>query len=384
MHILIAPNAFKNSLTAPEVAKAIAEGLLEGGFTGSMECFPVGDGGDGTASLIVQRFGEYFIDVESHDPLGRKMKASVGLIDQGTTAVIEMADTSGLKLLKQEERDPMHATSFCSGELIRAALDQGVRKIILGVGGSATIDGGSGALQAMGVRFLDQSGNEILGLPENLTKLETIDICGIDQRIFGAEFIVLCDVDNFLLGEKGAASVFGPQKGASANQVFQLESGLERLRDVTFRQTGSDMNSLRHGGAAGGISAALNVFLNARLVQGIEYFLDMSGFDNNLEKTDILITGEGSIDAQTLEGKAPYGVARRAKKKNISVIGLSGSIPSTTNKELDCYFDVLLSINEPDEDFKTSILHTAENLRRTSCRLCRSLDSVLKNCNVNK
>jgi glycerate kinase len=319
------------------------------------------------------------MDVYASDPLGRKVNASVGFVDEGKTAVIEMADISGLKLLKQKELDPLHATSFGCGELIHAAINRGARKIILGIGGSATIDGGSGALQAMGVRFLDRSKNELSGLPETLIDLETIDISGIDKRIFDIEFIVLCDVNNFLLGEKGAASVFGPQKGASASEVVQLEKALTKLRDVSLIQTGSDMNKLRHGGAAGGISAGLNIYLNAKLVKGIEYFLDMTGFDEALENTDLLITGEGSIDQQTLEGKGPYGVAHRAKKKNIRVVGLAGSIPSTANAELDSYFDVLMSINQPDEDLETAILHTEANLRQTSFQLSKMISGGMLN-----
>ncbi len=379
MHILIAPNAFKNSLSAPDAAKAIYDGLLDSGLTCSMACFPVGDGGDGTASLIVQHLNGFFIDVQANDPLGRKINAPVGYVDKGKTAVIEMADISGLKLLKQKELDPLHATTFGSGELISTALHQGVRKIILGVGGSATTDGGCGALQAMGARFLDQSKNELKGLPESLNDLDTIDITGIDKRIFDTEFIILCDVNNFLLGEKGAASVFGPQKGASKQDVIQLENALTRLRDISFSQTGSDMNSLCHGGAAGGISAGLNVFLNARLVQGIEYFLDMTAFDKALEKTDVLITGEGCIDLQTLEGKGPYGVARRAKKKNITVIGLAGKIPLTGNAELDRYFDVLMTINQPHEDLETAMSHTGANLRQTSFELGKRISRGVLN-----
>jgi glycerate kinase len=373
MHILIAPNAFKNSLTAPDAAKAIREGLLDGGLNCTIECFPVGDGGDGTASLIVRHFNGFFIDVHANDPLGRKVKASIGFIDDGKTAVIEMADISGLKLLKKKELDPLHATSYGCGELIHTALNQGVRKIILCIGGSATIDGGCGALQAMGACFLDRSKNKLSGLPESLTKLETIDISAIDKRIFDTEFIILCDVDNFLLGEKGAAFVFGPQKGASAYEVIQLENALTRLRDVSLLQTGSDMNKLRHGGAAGGISAGLNIYLHAKLVKGIEYFLDMTGFDKALENADLLITGEGSIDLQTLEGKGPFGVARRAKKKNIRVIGLAGSVPLTANTELDRYFDVLMAINQLDEDLETAISHTEMNLRQTSFRLSKMI-----------
>jgi len=377
MQILIAPNAFKNSLTATDAAKAIRKGLLDGGFTGNIEIFPVGDGGDGTASLIIQHFDGFFMDVYAHDPLGRKVKASVGFLDENNTAVIEMADISGLKLLKQKELDPLHATSFGCGELILAALNHGARKIIMCIGGSATIDGGSGALQAMGARFLDRSNNELSGLPESLTALNSIDISGIDKRIFDTELIILCDVDNFMLGEKGAASVFGPQKGASKADIIKLENALTRLRDVTFLQTGSDMNKLRHGGAAGGISAGLNIYLNARLVQGIEYFLDMTGFDKTLENSGLLITGEGSIDQQTLEGKGPFGVARRAKKKNIRVIGLAGSIPLKANTELDRYFDALMTINQPDEDIETAILHTEENLRETSFRLGKMISGSL-------
>ena len=369
MHILIAPNAFKNSLTAPDAAKAIREGLLDSGLTCIIECFPVGDGGDGTASLIVQHLGGFFIEVQANDPLGRKINVPVGFIDKGKTAVIEMAEVTGLKLLQEKELDPLHATSFGCGELIRAALNHGAGKIILCVGGSATIDGGCGALQAMGVRFLDRSKNELTDLPDSLTDLETIDISGMDKRIFDTEFIILCDVDNFLLGEKGAASVFGPQKGASVHDVIRLENALTRLRDITYLQTGSDMNKIRHGGAAGGITAGLSAFLNARLEKGIDYFLDMTGFDKAMEHADLLITGEGCIDLQTLEGKGPYGVARRAKKKNITVVGLAGKVPLTANTELGRFFDLLMAINQPNEDLESAMSHTDVNLRQTSFEL---------------
>ncbi len=369
MHILIAPNAFKNSLSAPEAAQAIREGLQDSGLKSNFECFPVGDGGDGTASLIVNKMDGFFIDAQAKDPLGRKIQTSVGFVEEGKTAVIEMANVSGLKLLQQTELDPLHATSYGCGELIRTALNKGAGKIILCVGGSATIDGGCGALQAMGVRFLDQSGNELTSLPDSLTNLHRIDTTGVDKRIFETDLIILCDVNNFLLGEKGAASVFGPQKGATEKDVTRLENGLSRLRDITLFQTGSDMNKIRHGGAAGGISAGLSIYLNARLVLGIDYFLDITGFDKAVENTDFLITGEGRIDAQTLEGKAPYGVSRRAKKKNIIVIGVAGETPLTPDTELDRYFDILMSVNRPYEDLKTAMLHTEANLRQTSFEL---------------
>jgi len=237
--------------------------------------------------------------------------------------VIEMAEISGLKLLQDHERDPLHTTSLGTGELIRKALDKGTRKIILCIGGSATVDGGCGILQALGIRFLDKSGKELTDLPQNLTLLESIDTSALDKRIRDTELIILCDVNNFLLGDQGAAAVFGPQKGASVSDLTHLEKALGKFRDVTIRQKGQDMQLIPHGGAAGGTAAGLQVYLEATLVNGIEYFLDLTNFDKVLSQADLVITGEGSIDLQTLEGKGPFGIARRAKQKNIPVIGLA-------------------------------------------------------------
>jgi glycerate kinase len=371
MHILIAPNAFKNSLSAEDAAEAIRLGLEKSGLSCSTECFPIGDGGDGTASLILKYAGGVFEEAEALNPMGGKIKTSLGFMDAGKTAVLEMADISGLKLLRNEEPDPLHASSFGCGELIRMALEKGSRKIILGIGGSATVDGGCGILQALGIRFLDQAGKELAPLPENLVHLHSIDDSGMDKRIRETELIVLCDVENFLLGGKGAAAVFGPQKGASKEDVILLEKALTRLRDVSFLQTGKDMNGLRHGGAAGGAAAGLNIFLKARLVPGIEYFLDITGFDEALRKADLLITGEGSIDLQTLEGKGPFGVARRAKKINIPVIGLAGQVE--TNAQLAYYFDILLPIGHQPEELKTAMRHSAENLQYTASQIGKML-----------
>jgi glycerate kinase len=369
MHILIAPNAFKNSLSAPDASEAIRLGLLQSGLVCSMECFPVGDGGDGTASLIVERLHGFFDEVTADDPVGRKIKTSVGFIDNGKTAVIEMADISGLKLLRNEEFDPLHVSSFGTGELIRKALEKGALKIMLGIGGSATVDGGCGALRAVGIRFLDKSKKELAYLPENLINLDSIDISGVDKRIWETELIILCDVDNFLLGEKGAAMVFGPQKGASDNDIVILEKALQKLRDISLILTGKDMNTIRHGGAAGGTAAGMNIFLNARLEQGIEYFLDITGFDKVLQKADLVITGEGSIDLQTLEGKGPFGVARRAKKKSIPVIGVGGQVSRDAKDLLKLYFDELIAINNPAEDINTAMKHTAANLLQAAYQI---------------
>jgi glycerate kinase len=371
MHIVIAPNAFKNSLSAPDAAEAIRSGLKESGLPFIITSFPIGDGGDGSASLIVKNGNGTLFDTEANDPIGRKIKSSFGVVDEGRTAVIELADISGLKLLSATELDPLHTSTFGTGELIRAALNKGVRKIILCVGGSATVDGGCGIMQALGIRFLDSSNKMLTQLPENLIYLDSIDSSALDQRILNIEFIILCDVNNRLLGEKGAAAVFGPQKGASMKDIVLLETALTRLREITLFQTGKDMNAMRHGGAAGGVAAGLNIFLNATLVQGIEYFLDITGFDEILREADILITGEGSIDLQTLEGKGPFGVARRARERNIPVIAVGGQISQQYIRELKEYFDVLITINQPLENVRSALMHTADNLHIAGSRIAQ-------------
>jgi glycerate 2-kinase len=366
MQILIAPNAFKNSLGAEEVAAAVNEGLQQSNLHCTTHCFPVGDGGDGTAELILKHFNGASIPIEVKDPLGRKITSSFGLMDDGKTAVIEMADASGLRLLKATEFDPLHATSYGTGELIKHALNNGIGKIILCIGGSATIDGGAGILQALGFRFLDKHKKELGCIPESLVESDTIDFSKVDERIMHCELIVLCDVENMLLGEQGAAAVFGPQKGASQDDRKKLEASLSKLRDVVLRQTGKDMSLIKHGGAAGGVAAGLSALLNAQLVNGIDYFLSLTGFDEALEKTDLVITGEGSIDLQTLQGKGPFGVAKRAKEKGIQVIGLAGKVPLETNGLLHQYFDQLLCINDEPMELSDALSHTRSNLIRTA------------------
>jgi len=365
MHILIAPNAFKNSLDATSVAEAIKRGLTQSNLTCTFTIFPVGDGGDGTASLLLQKLKSKLIPAEVHDPLGRKIKSSFGLIDDGKTAVIEMADASGLRLLRREEYDPMHATTFGTGELIRSALDQGVKKIILGVGGSATVDGATGILQCLGIQFLDMNLRPLENLPQDLLSLDHIDITNLDKRASNIELVILCDVDNLLLGKNGAAAVFGPQKGASESDVNKLDAALKKLRDITYTQKEIDIANIKSGGAAGGTAAGLSAFLGAKLVNGIEYFLDITLFDEALDQADIVITGEGSIDLQTLQGKAPFGVARRAKEKNVPMIAVAGQIPLEPNSELQQYFDVLMPINNGLTNIEEALRNTARNLERT-------------------
>jgi len=366
MRILVAPNAFKNSLAAADVAEAVKIGLEESNLQCTVDCFPVGDGGDGTADLILKYYNGKIVFVTVHDPLMRKISSSFGLMEGEKTAVIEMANASGLKLLQLNELDPLHTTSFGTGELIKKSLDSGVKKIIMCIGGSATVDGATGSMRALGFRFLGKDGKELINTPETLVNLETIDFLGVDERIMQCKIIVLCDVENVLLGKEGAAAVFGPQKGASPDDVKKLDSSLAKLGNVILKQTGKDVSTIKSGGAAGGMAAGLAALLNADLVNGIDYFLSLTKFDQALENVDLVITGEGSIDEQTLQGKGPYGVARRAKQKGIPVIGLAGKIPFERIGPLEKYFDVLLSINNEETELSKALSQTRQNLKRTS------------------
>jgi len=369
MRILIAPNAFKNSLTAEEAALAIREGLMQSKLECDCECFPIGDGGDGTAELIIKKCNGELVNAEVHDPLGRKIKATFGLIDDGKTAVIEMADASGLRLLDSRELNPLYASSSGTGEQIKMALDKGARKIIIGMGGSATIDGGCGILKALGLRFLNADGFELADIPAGLIDLASIDLSQLDERIKTSELIVLCDVNNLLLGNNGAAAMFGPQKGASVEVIHTLDTILAKLSDIALHHTGKNMAPIKYGGTAGGASAGLYAFLDAQLVNGIEYFLQLTGFDKALAKADIVITGEGSIDEQTLQGKGPFGVARRAKLNGLPVIAFAGIVPLERTPSLQKYFDVLMPINHQPLDLPGAFATAKINLIRTAQEL---------------
>lgn len=373
MHILISPNAFKNSIDAMAAAKAIEEGLQQSSLDCTTLCFPVGDGGDGTGHLLTTILKGVFIDEPVHDPLRRKILAAYGLIDNGQTAVIEMAAASGLHLLHKDELDPLHTSSFGTGELIKKALDQGVKKILLCVGGSATVDAGCGILEALGILFLDVNRGPLKGIPENLVHLETIDLSGLDKKTSWIDLTILADVTNPLLGEKGAAKIFGPQKGASDAEVKKLEASLVQFNQVVLKKTGIDMASIKHGGAAGGTAAGLAALLNAHITNGIDQFLALTHFDEELQKANLVITGEGSIDLQTLEGKAPYGVALRAKGMNIPVIGFAGKLPEETSPELNNYFTRLININEEETDMNTAMLAAKKNLFRSAFELGNQL-----------
>jgi glycerate 2-kinase len=386
MHILIAPNAFKNSLAAGEAAAAIGRGLSRSRLDPTTECFPVGDGGDGTRDLLIDRLHGRRIPVEARDPLGRIIATNFGLLPSSVppssparaqssavptqssaapTAILEMASASGLRLLNPAQLDPLHTSSAGTGDLIRAALDHHARRIIIGMGGSATVDGGTGILRALGARFLNSHGQPLEDLPAQLYDLDSIDLSDLDRRLTTTELIVLCDVSNPLVGAQGAAAVFGPQKGASPAAVRQLEAGLQRLAHIITLRTGIDIATLPRTGTAGGAAAGLHGLLQADLVSGIDYFLAITAFDTALERSTHVITGEGSIDEQTLQGKAPFGVATHAKAHGLPVIALTGRLPAIPTA-LRPFFNEIICINPPGLPLAEALGKTAANLEQAA------------------
>ncbi|MGB4770003.1 MAG: glycerate kinase [Chitinophagaceae bacterium] len=366
MRILIAPNHFKHALAADLAARAIARGILQKNPHHQCVLFPIADGGDGTSNLLHQHLGGSVVRVAAMDPLERSMQATYYLNVDGKTAIMDMAAASGITLLKPEERDPLHAHSFGTGMLIKDAISKGVRKIIIGVGGTATNDGGMGILRALGMKFWDDVGKEIK-YPADLHQLFMIDMSGLDARIASCEIDVLCDVRNPLLGDEGATAVFGAQKGATPAMMQVLESGLTRLADKTEVLTGRHIRKLMHSGAAGGAASGLYSFMHARLVEGTGYFLNSTGFASALKAADLVITGEGSLDAQTLQGKGPYGVAIMARAAGVPIIGLAGRI--SDREQLQPFFDQLLSINTEHQTLDQMLLATERNLEITAANL---------------
>lgn len=369
MQIIIAPNAFKGSLSASQAADCIAEGLRQSKLSCRLTIFPIADGGDGTATLIADKMNSELIRKTVHDPLDRKVEVAFGWVNEAKTAIIEMSEASGLRLLKQDELNPVKANTKGTGELIKAALELGAKEIILGVGGSATVDGASGLLSVLGVRFLDKHKMEIRNLPEGLISLKSVDTSDLDPRLKACKIIVLCDVKNTLLGEKGAAAVFGPQKGADKKQVVLLEKGLKQLNNIVKQDLEVEMSAIVYGGAAGGVAAGLSAFLQAKLVSGIDYFLNIMDYEKVLKEADLVITAEGGLDEQTLEGKGPAGVAKKAKENNIKVVVLAGNIPVEPGKKMHQYFDAIFPIGHGVVPLDEAIRNTASDLKRTACEL---------------
>ena len=362
MKVVIAPQAFKGNLTAKEAAQAIARGVRQADPAIQCVLAPVADGGDGTVEVLVRATGGRVFTAQVTGPLGEEVTARWGVMGDGKTAVIEMALVSGLALVPPRRRDPRIATSYGTGQLIRHALQHGHRRIIVGLGGSATNDGGAGMAQALGARFLDAEGRELPFGGSALARLASIDPSHMKSGLAEAEVIAATDVTNPLCGPSGASAVYGPQKGATPAVVKELDEALKTYAEVLERGMGRQVADIPGAGAAGGLGAGLMAFADATLSPGIDLICEAMGFDSRLEGADLLITGEGRIDASTAFNKAPVGVAKRAKTKGVPVIALAGSLGTGYQAVYEHGITSVVPIADRPMSFRESLGRTRELL----------------------
>ncbi len=361
MKILIAPDSFKGSLPAQEVAKAMARGLAKAQPSAAIDLIPVADGGEGTVDCLVTAMSGELITVPVHDPLGRLIEASYGVLPDGT-AVIEMAAAAGLTLIDELERDIRQANTYGVGELILDALSRGYRSFVIGIGGSATNDAGVGMLSALGMRFFTEAGHELPPTPEALTELHHVETAELTNTLSGVAIRVASDVTNPLCGPKGASAVFGPQKGATQEDVVFLDGALSRFADVVERHLERPFREVPGAGAAGGVGAALHGVMQAELVKGISLVLDVVGFEQRLEDADLVLTGEGQTDFQTVHGKVVAGIAQRAKAAGVPVFCLSGAVTEDARELYDHGVDALFAIPRGPISLAQSMEQAAELL----------------------
>lgn len=370
---LCAPDSFKESLTAMEAARAMAQGIENADHDAEVRCLPMADGGEGTARALVDATGGSMRAVPVHDPLGRPVEGHFGLLADGTTAVVETAEASGLALLEAKERNPLIASFYGTGELMLAAVRSGAKRIIVGLGGSATNDAGAGLLQALGVRLLDKNGNDLAHGGAALANLTTIDISTMDPALKNVAITAACDVTNPLTGPTGASAVFGPQKGASKDDVATLDAALAHFAQVIDSQLGVAVNDVPGAGAAGGIGAALKGFLNAEFRPGIAIVIEQSGLDAAAQWADVVFTGEGSIDFQTKFGKTPAGVAETAKRHGKPVIAVAGHIGTGIDELHEVGIDAVFGIAPGAASLSELLADAAANVTRTTEQIVRTL-----------
>lgn len=373
MLIVVAPDSFKESLSAVEVAACVREGF-EAVFPDAV-CIavPMADGGEGTVEAMVAATAGRIVRLPVTGPLGRPVEGFFGVTGDGRTAVVETAAAAGLALVPANARNPLVATTFGVGELIKAALDEGVETLIVGLGGSATNDGGAGMLQALGGRLIDADGRDLPLGAEGLDRLDRIDLAGLDARLTNVALDVACDVDNPLVGPEGASAVFGPQKGATPAMVERLDRNLRRLAAVFERDIGVAIADLPGGGAAGGLGAALAAVTNARLRPGVDIVSDAVGLETWIAKADLVITGEGRMDGQSVRGKTPVGVARIAKTHGKPVLGIAGSLGPDADRLADHGVDAVFSVLSRPCTVEDALAEAAANLRTASRNLAGAL-----------
>lgn len=380
MKIVVAPDKFKGSMTALQVAEAVEEGLREVLPQAEIVKVPMADGGEGTVRSLVDATGGRMREAEVTGPLGERRRADFGILGDGRTAVIEMAAASGLALVPKERRNPLITTTRGTGELIRAALDEGCDRLIIGLGGSATNDAGVGMAQALGVRFLDGDGRELEPGGGALARLARIDLSGLDPRLkagaggrWPVEVTVACDVTNPLTGPEGASFVYGPQKGATPEMVEQLEAALANFARVVERDLGLSVDRIPGAGAAGGLGAGLIAFLGANLRRGIEIVLEVTRFREQLDGADLVITGEGGMDGQTAYGKTPAGVAKAAKERGVPVIALAGTIGQGIETVYQAGIDAVFCIVDRPRQLEEAIAEGPRLVTQVSRNLARFL-----------
>ena len=385
MKFVIAPDSFKNSLAAKQAATAIYRGFLKIFPTAHYELVPMADGGEGTVQSLVDATGGRLITCQVHGPLDSLVEVHYGLLADHQTAVIEMAEASGLQYVNQKTRDPLTATTFGTGELILQAADQGAKKIMLGIGGSATNDGGAGMAEALGVKLLDQNNRPIPHGGGFLDRLDHFDFSNYDHRLDQIEIIIAADVKNPLTGKNGASRVFGRQKGATESMIAKLDQNLQHYAAIIKRDLKKDVEFLPGAGAAGGLGAGLLAFTNCRMEKGIDLVIEYSGLTDKTVGADFCITGEGKIDFQTKFGKTPYGVAQAVKKVSpqATVIALVGTIGQGIEELYQSQMiDAIFSITNGSKTLKQALNETAADLEQTAyntARLIKKIDDGRQN-----
>jgi len=368
--VVVAPDSFKGTMRSDEVCAVIQKAFRDHSPGTKVVLIPVADGGEGTVDAYIAACGGVYRTVRVHGPLGNMVEACFGILEDGKTAVIEMAAASGLTLAGGNPK-PMEATSFGTGELLSCAADAGVSRIILGIGGSATSDGGIGALSALGIRFLDENGRDVALNAGGLRHIRRIDSARLDERFRNIEIVIACDVTNPLAGENGAARVYGPQKGADSEQVEEIDRGLLHLNKLVAALTGKDRKDIPGMGAAGGIALCLTAFLNTRMEPGIDLILDIADFDGQIRDADFVITGEGKADGQSASGKVLAGVAKRAAKHNVPVLALAGQLGDGCERLYEMGISAIFSTLRTPAPFETV---------QKTCRddLCLLMESLLR------
>lgn len=369
--IICIPDSFKGTLSSAAVCNIMEKSIHHHFQQCEVVKIEVADGGEGSVDAFLAAVGGRKVTVSVNNPYFEPMESFYGILD-GNVAVVEMAAAAGLPLVN-DRPNPMETTTYGVGELIVAALKQGCKKIIVGLGGSSTNDGGCGAACAIGVRFYDAFGESFVPTGKSLIDIARIDISGVDSLLDGVEIITMCDIDNPMYGLKGAAHIFSPQKGADNEMVLKLDEGLQHLSNIIKEQLKLDVSTIPGGGAAGAMGAGMVAFFNSRLQMGIETILDLVEFDHLIEDADLIFTGEGKIDSQSLQGKVPIGVAKRAKKAGVDVIAVVGTIGSDIDAAYQLGITAIFSINPEPVPFEVAKLKSEGNLTLTMDNILRLL-----------